>query len=120
MKRMRSFAVGAVACFASFIAISGNDRAISAEKISIGLSSTDALYGPWFYAQEKGYLAKHGFESTMTSTMHIAIEQIEDFLRKIRGLLSFHGSWTRHSPRARRASVTPGTWEISRWGSPQL
>ena len=26
----------------------------------------------------------------------------------------------RHSPRARRASVTPGTPEISRWVSPQL
>jgi NitT/TauT family transport system substrate-binding protein len=66
MKRMRSFAVGAVACLAFFIAISSNDRAVSAEKISIGLSSTDGLYGPWFYAQEKGYLAKYGFESTMT------------------------------------------------------
>jgi NitT/TauT family transport system substrate-binding protein len=65
MKRVKSFAIGAVACLVSLVA-SGNDRAVSAEKITMGLSSTDALYGPWFYAHEKGYFTKHGFDTTLT------------------------------------------------------
>jgi len=65
MKRIKSFAIGAVACLVSLF-IGGTDRAVSAEKITMGLSSTDALYGPWFYAQEKGYFTKHGFETTLT------------------------------------------------------
>jgi len=64
MKRGKSFAIGAVACLVSLV-VGGTDRVVSAEKITIGLSSTDALYGPWFYAHEKGYFTKHGFETTI-------------------------------------------------------
>jgi NitT/TauT family transport system substrate-binding protein len=65
MKRSVCFAIGLIS-FLSPALGAGCDRAVAAEKIAVGLSSTDGLYGPWFYAQEKGYFAKHGFDATLT------------------------------------------------------
>lgn len=40
----------------------------AAEKLALGYVSADAVYGPWFYAQEKGYFQKHGLETTLAFT----------------------------------------------------
>src|SRR5262249_30192368 len=41
---------------------------IAAEKLQLGYVSADAVYGPWFYAQEKGYFQKNGLETTLAFT----------------------------------------------------
>ena len=41
---------------------------LAAEKLSLGYVSADAVYGPWFYAQEKGYFKKHGLDTTLAFT----------------------------------------------------
>ncbi len=41
------------------------NAARAAEKLALGYGSADALYGPWFYAQEKGYFQKHGLDTTL-------------------------------------------------------
>ena len=42
-----------------------NPASAQGTRITLGYSSADATYGPWFYGQEKGYFQKHGFESTL-------------------------------------------------------
>jgi len=42
--------------------------ATAAEKLALGYVSADAVYGPWFYAQEKGYFQKHGLDTTLAFT----------------------------------------------------
>lgn len=39
--------------------------AMAAEKLALGYVSADAVYGPWFYAQEKGYFQKHGLDTSL-------------------------------------------------------
>jgi NitT/TauT family transport system substrate-binding protein len=45
-----------------------SDAASAADKLQLGYVSADAVYGPWFYAQEKGYFRKHGLETTLAFT----------------------------------------------------
>jgi len=51
-----------VSFFALVAASSGNAENT---KLTLGYSSADATYGPWFYGQEKGYFQKHGFDTTL-------------------------------------------------------
>jgi NitT/TauT family transport system substrate-binding protein len=48
--------------------ISTPHLALAADKLSLGYVSADAVYGPWFYAQEKGFFTKHGLETTLAFT----------------------------------------------------
>jgi NitT/TauT family transport system substrate-binding protein len=64
VKSIASPAIGLVSSLLLLSAVGG--PALAADKLAVGLSSTDALYGPWFYAQEKGFFAKHGFDVTLT------------------------------------------------------
>ncbi|MGE3993755.1 ABC transporter substrate-binding protein [Pseudorhodoplanes sp.] len=55
-----------LACIVGFgVAICAPSASAAAEKLALGYVSADAVYGPWFYAQEKGIFAKHGLETTL-------------------------------------------------------
>jgi NitT/TauT family transport system substrate-binding protein len=36
-----------------------------AQKLTLAYTSADAIYGPWFYAQDMGYFKKHGLDTTL-------------------------------------------------------
>lgn len=59
-----SWICGLVLGVASLLPVTGH----AAEKLALGYVSADAVYGPWFYAQEKGYFQKHGLETTLAFT----------------------------------------------------
>ena len=40
-------------------------KASATEHVTLGYGSADAIYGPWFYAQDKGFFARHGLDSTL-------------------------------------------------------
>ncbi len=44
---------------------SSSDANAESQKVSLGWVSADALYGPWFYAQDNGFFKKYDLDSTL-------------------------------------------------------
>src|SRR5689334_949718 len=42
-----------------------SSKANATEHVTLGYGSADAIYGPWFYAQDKGFFARHDLDSTL-------------------------------------------------------
>jgi NitT/TauT family transport system substrate-binding protein len=61
---LRLLVWGGLAGLAGFVSVP-TDSVQAAEKVSLGYVSADAVYGPWFYAQEKGYFEKYGLLSSL-------------------------------------------------------
>jgi NitT/TauT family transport system substrate-binding protein len=45
--------------------ISMLSNANATDHVTLGYGSADAIYGPWFYAQDKGFFSRHGLDSTI-------------------------------------------------------
>jgi NitT/TauT family transport system substrate-binding protein len=80
MMQYRGRAVAALLVAGLLLAVSaGIPSATGAEKIVLSWSSADAIYGPWFYGQEKGFFKKYDLDSELVF--------LETGTRGVQGLL---------------------------------